>query len=79
LGMTLVKLPILSVLIGQFPAVDDEQVLSVPFLGSFCEIEGSSNYYFIVDNHGLIVGNGVPARRSAAVLSGVYNRFGTQA
>jgi hypothetical protein len=55
--MTLVKLPVLNVLIGKLLAVNDQQVLSVPLLSRFCEVERPCDNGFSVDDHDLVVGD----------------------
>ena len=52
--------PVGRVLGGQFPAPQNQKVLSIPFLGRFREIERPGQNSLPVDDHDLVVSNRMP-------------------
>ena len=51
--------PVLSVPLGQLPIVEDQKIFRVSFLRRPCEIKRSGNDDFSINDHDLIMGNGM--------------------
>lgn len=51
--------PIVEISGSKVSAVDNQEILCVPFLGSICEIERSRDNGLVVNNHHLVVSNSV--------------------
>lgn len=72
------KLPILNVSRRKFFVTDDEEILGVTLLSCLGKVERARNHDFIVDDHHLVVGNGmsgVDFRRNAGVDEEVGGRI----
>jgi hypothetical protein len=52
-------IPVIYIKFGQGLVLQDQQILSVLFLGCFRKIERPGDYCFPVDDHDLVMGNGV--------------------
>jgi hypothetical protein len=57
--MPLMLLPILDINLRQCLILDDQQILCILLFGSFCEIEASRDHNLPIDDHDLVMGNGV--------------------
>ena len=57
--MLLVRVPILDILFSEDGVVDYQQVLRVMLLRRFGEVEGTGEHDGVVEDHDLVVGNGV--------------------
>jgi len=57
--MFLVLIPVLYVNFCQILILDDQQILRVLFLGSLGEVKATCDNCFFVNDHDLVMGNGV--------------------
>ena len=57
--MPSVLLPILCISVSQLPIVDYKQILRIILLGCLAEVERHRDYGFPIDDHDLVVSDGV--------------------
>lgn len=57
-------IPVININLSQFLIPDYQQILYIIFFSSFCKIETSGYYSFLINNYHLVVGDGVFGDRS---------------
>ena len=72
--MKLVILPIANVSGTKVVATDNQEVLGFPFFGRVGEIERSSDYRSMIDNHHLVVCYGMSSVKKC-LYAGVYQEI----
>ena len=76
LRMLLVLIPVLHINLCQILISDDQQILSVLLLSSFGEVKATCDNCFLIDDHDLIMRNGVFAVNVCWDTSGRYKSGG---